>query len=512
MLTKLAIKNFKGIGERIELELAPITLLFGPNSAGKSSVLHAIQYAREVLERDNTDAGRISFTGNGLDVGGFASLVHGRDTTRAVSFRFDLDFETRALTELREGTGALEHEELTLQGGWAEIAVRSGSLGSLPFVERYEVGANGEHIATIDAHANGVRTEILANYDHPALAAIGPGATLRDDIFNAHGPTFAARERMACNTGRNSALPARLHRLEVPALYPDAEQEPEGTEACSFFEDWLSTALVGTAELLRQDLAVIRHIGPIREIPPRELATPRFPDETRWWPGLAAWDLLAKGNAALVKQTSDWLVRLKTGYELRVDEYKELPVGSRLASALRGGTVLDDVEDLQAELERLVSRHRIVLVDTNTRIEVLPSEVGVGVSQVLPVVVAALDPSPAAATRLVAIEQPELHIHPAIQVELADLFATQIREGRQRYLLETHSEHLMLRLLRRIEQTTEGDLPPGAPELRPDDVAVYYIDQVDGQVVAHRLRIDETGEFIDRWPKGFFEERAEELF
>ena len=80
------------------------------------------------------------------------------------------------------------------------------------------------------------------------------------------------------------------------------------------------------------------------------------------------------------------------------------------------------------------------------------------------------------------------------------------------FLLENHSEHLMLRLLRRIEETHSGDLPEGKPPLRPEQVSVVFIEQVDGEARATPLRIDETGEFIDRWPHGFFRERAAELF
>ena len=111
---------------------------------------------------------------------------------------------------------------------------------------------------------------------------------------------------------------------------------------------------------------------------------------------------------------------------------------------------------------------------------------------------------------LTAIEQPELHIHPRVQVRLGDLFAKQAGEGRV-FLLETHSEHLILRLLRRIAQTSRGELD-GAPALRPDDVSVVYVRQVDREVQLTRLRVDATGEFVDRWPEGFFEEREDELF
>ncbi len=70
----------------------------------------------------------------------------------------------------------------------------------------------------------------------------------------------------------------------------------------------------------------------------------------------------------------------------------------------------------------------------------------------------------------------------------------------------------MLRLLRRIEETHSGELPQGKPELRPAHVSVLFVERVDNEVRATPLQIDETGEFIDRWPQGFFDERDDELF
>ncbi len=154
-------------------------------------------------------------------------------------------------------------------------------------------------------------------------------------------------------------------------------------------------------------------------------------------------------------------------------------------------------------------RREIQLVATGDRgLQVRTSDIGTGISQILPVVVAALDPDRPAIT---AIEQPELHVHPRLQVELGDLFAEQAADGGV-FLIETHSEHLMLRLLRRIEETGGNELPEGKPALKPDQVSVVYVEQIDGEVRATRLRIDETGEFIDRWPQGFFDERNDELF
>lgn len=111
-----------------------------------------------------------------------------------------------------------------------------------------------------------------------------------------------------------------------------------------------------------------------------------------------------------------------------------------------------------------------------------------------------------------AIEQPELHIHPAVQVGLGDLFINGVQTHGISFLIETHSEHLILRLLRRIRETAEGELPPGVSGLKTDDVSVVYVQSGEGGVELVPLPIDETGEFTTRWPKGFFGERAEELF
>lgn len=58
IITALTIENFKGIREPVRIEFKPITLLFGANSAGKSTIIQAIHYLREILERKNFDPER----------------------------------------------------------------------------------------------------------------------------------------------------------------------------------------------------------------------------------------------------------------------------------------------------------------------------------------------------------------------------------------------------------------------------------------------------------------------
>jgi predicted ATPase len=177
--------------------------------------------------------------------------------------------------------------------------------------------------------------------------------------------------------------------------------------------------------------------------------------------------------------------------------------------------VVQQLFDRSADAEEISVGHvdktvRRLLLDTGGSSLVLPSEVGAGISQIIPVIVSALDDR----AGLTLVEQPEIHVHPAVQVGLGDLLIEAVsREGSRRtMLIETHSEHLILRLLRRIRETTEKELAEGAPAFAEDKLSVLYVESNPEGVIVRRLRVSEHGECIDRWPKGFFGERSEELF
>lgn len=111
-------------------------------------------------------------------------------------------------------------------------------------------------------------------------------------------------------------------------------------------------------------------------------------------------------------------------------------------------------------------------------------------------------------------QQPELHLHPAMQSALGDIYIERTGTDHERHLIESHSEYILLRCLRRIRETGAGKHLPGDPlALGPDQISILYFDpQQHGATKIRKIRVTKDGEFIDRWPRGFFEERGEDLF
>jgi hypothetical protein len=299
--------------------------------------------------------------------------------------------------------------------------------------------------------------------------AISPASSLRIAVSTA----FGALPRL------DRDLTFELRDPEVKKLELEAN-----TPRVIALNRLLNELVLGPARIVRNCLQQMTYIGPLRETPSRNYRPQVSPDEGRWAHGLAAWDLLYSSKSVeLIQSVNTWLAdqtRLNAGYRLDRVEYREIENLGEFASKFQQGLTEDDLIELQRLYAELPTRKEVVLRDERTGVVVGPNDVGVGLSQLIPVIVSTL----ALDEGLLCIEQPELHIHPAIQVGLGDLFAKAIHDDQHRdrtFLLETHSEHIMLRLLRRIRETSEDALPPQMPSLDQHDVAVIYVETgVDG--------------------------------
>jgi hypothetical protein len=129
------------------------------------------------------------------------------------------------------------------------------------------------------------------------------------------------------------------------------------------------------------------------------------------------------------------------------------------------------------------------------------ADVGFGIGQALPVFVQGLR-TPANGTLLV--QEPEMHLHPDAQLQMADFLVSLARSGRS-VIAETHSEYLLLRIRRSVVAAQ-----PGGSRLEPSKLSIIYVDKdLSGTSRAQALKIDQLGQ-IENWPAGFMEEATEE--
>lgn len=569
LLTSLKVGNFKAFAEAQSIALRPITLIFGPNSAGKSSFIHSLALAHEAARSGRLDVFRTDIGGTAIDLGGFRQYVHKTDRGRRVEWGAEID--TGSLTGvLAERLASVKRVAVSVLFGLegepdtvnllAELGVgepspiyggkeKEGSEARV-VVMAYELSVDGTVLAKMSRRRDGTLRLDQLNREHAVfrrvLEAILLSNTTTERVTDADldalrevvdrlVPEIQARttqflpEVLLPSGGKETAADALLRPVSR------GDRAADLADAVGlFFPRAVADLVNGVNDLVRQELTAVTYLGPLRSFPPRHLAFAEHEDRNWYAGGGYAWDVVRQ-DTAIRETVNRWLggPALKTPYRLGVRALVALdqmsqPLSGELLDIVDEATVVLDQEadigysaeldDPDAAARRVIKAVResnvdrlteLVLVDQRTKTVVSHRDVGIGVSQVLPVLVMAYGST----GRIVAMEQPEIHLHPALQAELGDVFIeAAVGDRRNTFILETHSEHLILRLLRRIRETASGELPSGATPLKPEDVGVIYVQaEKDGARVIP-LPVTSEGDFASLWPEGFFAERAKELF
>lgn len=238
----------------------------------------------------------------------------------------------------------------------------------------------------------------------------------------------------------------------------------------------------------------VHYLGPLRDDP-----KPLYPLEVLASPT----DVGFRGEhtAAVLDLNAHRRIRYIPSAQLRDWEPGD-PINSKTVSAtLKEGVVdwlsyLDVAVDIRsADLGKIGHQLGVKTVGLSDFLDL--TNVGVGVSQVIPIVVTALLAQPGS---LLIFEQPELHLHPRVQARLGDFFLSVSLTGKQ-CLIETHSEYLLHRLRRRIAEAPGDELERVC--------ALYFVERVSGSTRCRPVKISRYGA-ISEWPQDFFDQAQEE--
>jgi predicted ATPase len=559
-LTRAGLSKFKAFGEPQDFEIKPITLLYGYNSCGKSSFLHSLLYLDEIARSENLDVHKTTLGQQFVDLGGFEQFVYRKNKEDDKGpCEFTLKFDN---------VDELGNLKLTLKVG-------KGTIGERLHLESVVVEVDGREMYSmkVDVESLVARQENKHSYELNIFSE----ESIEDDDLEAlpeDGPTNPWNIILSDCVGRSEGvtLGEANDLLEIISkhacidsdggLFPDQVTftpiEDLSTEEADFCTNHLVPALEAQFQKVSKQFkdffgsGTIKYLGPLRSIPDRNSLAWSKASDLNWQSGGAAhWEKI-KEDKAIRDDVNKWLKELfGAQYEFKVKPYLAPELGTITAASaveklfadrdfakkhtaddLNLEVLLEDLkkrcddefnilaDSFEKESRRLIEA-KLVLVDTfgDVPIEVGPKDIGVGVSQVVPLIAIAVSSEDS----IIMVEQPEVHLHPKQQAKLAELcIYGAMGERNNKFILETHSEFFLNKLMRKVGRTGTGN-PEKNPtddmllEITPDDVGIYYVrrskpvQEEEEQSKAEKMDLNKDGALKKSWPEGFFGELAEDI-
>jgi predicted ATPase len=443
MITSISLENFKSWKEAINVRTAPITGLFGSNSSGKTSLLQLFLMLKQTTE--SPDRAQVLHLGDDkslVELGTYGDVVFSHKTEAPLKWNivWRLDNELKIDDPEHKGT----------------ILFKDRNIG---FEAKIEGNGSGRVIVR----------EMAYEF---ALWRFGMKRTAKDKgeytLFFENLPNALHSEfKFKRMKGRPWELPAPAKCYGFP------DQVKAYYQNAGFLADF---------ELAFEELfSRVYYLGPLRDYPKRQYT----------WAGAQPADMGRRGEkvveALLASRDREPISRGKGLRRFTLEEYvawwlKKLGLISNFS-----------VEPI-GEGSNL---YRVLVQKTPTSAKVIVTDVGFGVSQILPVLTICYY-VPEGST--IIMEQPEIHLHPSVQAGLADVFIDAIKTRNVQIILESHSEYLLRRLQRRIAEE----------KLSSKEATLYFCNMKDGKSRLVELGLDLMGN-ITNWPQDFFGDQVGEM-
>lgn len=469
MFTVIDIKNFKAFSEWQSLTLAPITLIYGPNSSGKSSIIHSIMLLKQSLTRPSTQGGLVS-NGEYVDLGDYSSMVNGHDISKEISFRLSYTpYKNKNNQDGRSnafGNSHLRSYELFYAYSGTD---NNSTYEGFSYLKRIDITLTNEKKAPILFTAfNSYLREGNKDSLSKRLSSAKKFSLLTEDSLADYidrrtrdwdkqkiGDIKKVLQRTEFQTDLNFSTPC----MAVTDIKPSSGLPMTIGIIVNY-------AMGETASDLKEKLASVTYLGPLRSHPSRFYAPKGDQNESVGKLGENVARFIYEQSPEITVKINHWFKLFEIPYELSARSIGDNVTGTVICLQLR---------------------------DIRSNVVVGPSDVGFGIGQMLPIIVEGI----VREDSVICVEQPEIHLHPRLQAHLADFIIETSKKNQ--WIIETHSESLLLRLQNRVYQG-----------LSKDKISINYVEPTNngGEIIS--IPLDDEGDFCREFPDGFFEERIRE--
>ena len=520
MINSISFKNYKAFSSG-SLELKPITILLGSNSSGKSSLLQLFLLIEQTMNNPEPYESALKLNGRFINLGEDENLIKDKDLSKTLN----IEFSFKALPYIQKLQLLLKtvDHQLTQIGRMIERIKNKESdqldiLEYTIFNKQYESFIN--EVQSIEYSHQPIESEIYKNksliFDYmishhnflfedfaDKKITTNQKLSIYKDIFTFLEPLKNLYSESGV-LGYNLKYNPQTRKIEVEEQYVEINNKSlikfTSKDISSDILDFEllkkhSDSLVNSFEydalkldeksknsvsryivfLLNEAYNIvadnfenknINYVSPLRAHPQRYylLDEANINTSLNTQSGTSLAEILKK-NTQINSRVNTWLK--KFGLKVTVKEFKD---------------IIHNIKIHQNDLDLDIT------------------DVGFGISQVLPILVQGFMSNNRSLT---LIEQPEIHLHPKMQADLADLFIDIVKLAadkkgkiKKSLLIETHSEYLLKRLRRRI---SEG-------KLSSKDIAIYFIEPRDkdnkDSALIKNIEISKDGSF--EWPKDFY--------
>lgn len=436
MIKSYSVENFKCFKDQQSINLKPITVLLGCNSSGKTSIIQALLLIKQTLEVVYSYSPLV-LNGKYVDLGWFRDISYEHLDDNLIKIGINLpNIASKQILRFKKRQMYLEKEDVLTEIE-IEITFKFNKSKKLIQLKHY-------HLKDTEGKLSLELDLIRTNYNYHLESSLG--------------------EVKYVKKGKSKVNFANIFTPMIMDLH-----RPYRLKMIDEYDDYYSKIISRIFQEIRfvtdNDFSYLRYIGPLRNSPQRYYAFSGATGDYVGFKGENAFNVL-------------YLERLEKKYKRKIlDNINKWLVKSGFNSEII-------VESISENLYKIKIDDKIMNTESNI------SDFGFGLSQFLPILIQI---SRISENETIIVEQPELHLNPRLQAEIADIFIEKARKNS--FIIETHSEHLIARIQRRI---AEG-------KLENKDVIIYFFARGKDRVTVDKLEINKYGE-IPNWPKGFFED------